>query len=669
MSTSSTNGELAESASSSGRKRRIALQTAIARSPPRMPDVHVQAEGVVAPDDVAEQLVVAPVVRRVDDPLVLPAAPRMRAGRAEQDALLARERVQLRAPLGHLRGRPRRSRRSGRCAPRPRTRSARRRGAPRPRCRAPPPAGPRSGSTSSSVSGSRSANSSSTATREVGAVLERVARERELLLGERASVPRPCGRRLPAHRSRRGDQRPARAGARRPTPTTSARRPRAARPSRSALAVRGAAARAAPRASPAGRRRRRSRTRPGGAAARGYSSSSPAATSASPEWRATSGGQPAAAASAATIPNASGKIDGTTATSASGSRWTRWRCSSGPVKSVCPSGSVRASCSSARAVVAEADDHGARVEPAQRLEQQLHALVLDQLPEVDDDRPVAGEERGEPLGVALVRQPLARRCRGSAGRARASVEQRRERLVTRLRARTRRRRRPGGTSNTGSTGPTTSSSTSRMCARADEGRLRAPRATRAPHCSSRGRPRIEYSSSEPCALTRNGSPLAAPTGAPISTWFAKTRSAGSELAQRRRVRLDVARALVLGEVLQQPRLEPLVAVEHEHRQQPARQLGPHDPGAAEVVVARAAAPGRRRSRRARLDSTRARAPACRRSTRSRRAGTRARAGSSTRPANAPRGAASAGFARARPPRVATCRKGGPWGETEGFHPR
>ena len=41
-------------------------------------DVHVQPEGVVAPDDVAEQLVVAAVVRRVDDPLVLPAAPRVR---------------------------------------------------------------------------------------------------------------------------------------------------------------------------------------------------------------------------------------------------------------------------------------------------------------------------------------------------------------------------------------------------------------------------------------------------------------------------------------------------------------------------------------------------------------------------------------------------------------
>ncbi len=64
----------------------------------------------------------------------------------------------------------------------------------------------------------------------------------------------------------------------------------------------------------------------------GYSASSPSATSASPECRATRGGQPADAASAATIPNASGKIDGTTQASASASRWTRCRCSSGPVK-------------------------------------------------------------------------------------------------------------------------------------------------------------------------------------------------------------------------------------------------------------------------------------------------------------------------------------------------
>ena len=102
MSTSSTNGELADSASSSGRNRRIALQTAIARSHAADADVDVEAEGVVPPGDVAEQLVVAAVVRRVDDPLVLPAAPRMRAGCAEREAELARDRCELRAALHDL---------------------------------------------------------------------------------------------------------------------------------------------------------------------------------------------------------------------------------------------------------------------------------------------------------------------------------------------------------------------------------------------------------------------------------------------------------------------------------------------------------------------------------------------------------------------------------------
>ena len=60
------------------------------------------------------------------------------------------------------------------------------------------------------------------------------------------------------------------------------------------------------------------------------------------------------------------------------------------------------------AVVAEADDHGAGVDLLQRLEQDVDALVVEELPEVDDRRLVAGEERGEPLGVALVRQPLVR---------------------------------------------------------------------------------------------------------------------------------------------------------------------------------------------------------------------------------------------------------------------
>src|SRR5579884_2097265 len=63
------------------------------------------------------------------------------------------------------------------------------------------------------------------------------------------------------------------------------------------------------------------------------------------------------------------------------------------------------------AVVAEADDHRPRVEVAQRLEQELHALVLDQLPEVDDGRLLPGEERGQALRVPLVREPLVRAAR------------------------------------------------------------------------------------------------------------------------------------------------------------------------------------------------------------------------------------------------------------------
>src|SRR5579862_2699363 len=64
----------------------------------------MQPERVVAPDDIAQDLVVAAVVRCIDDPLVLPPRPRVRAGRAEQEPVLARKRLELRAPLAHHRG-------------------------------------------------------------------------------------------------------------------------------------------------------------------------------------------------------------------------------------------------------------------------------------------------------------------------------------------------------------------------------------------------------------------------------------------------------------------------------------------------------------------------------------------------------------------------------------
>ena len=61
-----------------------------------------------------------------------------------------------------------------------------------------------------------------------------------------------------------------------------------------------------------------------------------------------------------------------------------------------------------------------------------------------------------------------------------------------------------------------------------------------------------------------------------------------ELAERPDVRLDIRAPLLGGEVLEQPRLEPLVAVEHEHRQEPVRQLRPDDARPAQVVAARVA---------------------------------------------------------------------------------
>src|SRR5262249_33933928 len=62
------------------------------------------AEAVVPPDDVLEDLVVPSVVRRVDDPLVLPAAPRMCSGRRKRDVEAAGELGQLLTPLDHRAG-------------------------------------------------------------------------------------------------------------------------------------------------------------------------------------------------------------------------------------------------------------------------------------------------------------------------------------------------------------------------------------------------------------------------------------------------------------------------------------------------------------------------------------------------------------------------------------
>ena len=244
--------------------------------------------------------------------------------------------------------------------------------------------------------------------------------------------------------------------ARRRAPTTTARRrrgaPASATPaplvgqassaSQLACEVVGVAGREARRGSPAGTRPRgppRSPRAPSGA--RRAAASRPAA------------------ASAATIPNASGKIDGTTVTSQSGIRWTRWRCSSGPVKSV-RGGAIRLEL---LAVVAEADDDR-RARRAGAARRRAHGRPCCR---------AASRSRGRSARRSRTTPRAARRCpRRAAARSRSpgfggsrrhSVEQRGERDVALLRAGTRRRRRRAAPRARARRGPTTSSSTSRMC--------------------------------------------------------------------------------------------------------------------------------------------------------------------------------------------------------------
>ena len=84
------------------------------------------------------------------------------------------------------------------------------------------------------------------------------------------------------------------------------------------------------------------------------------------------------------------------------------------------------------AVVAEADDDRLRVEPVHCLEQQVDALVVQELPEIEHRGLVTGEKALEPCSVALVRQPFVRVARVGWVAA-ALVEQVAQRLVAGLR--------------------------------------------------------------------------------------------------------------------------------------------------------------------------------------------------------------------------------------------
>ena len=89
-------------------------------------------------------------------------------------------------------------------------------------------------------------------------------------------------------------------------------------------------------------------------------------------------------------------------------------------------------------------------------------------------------------------------------------------------------------------------------------------------------------------MTRNGAPARGTDRTAHQHVVCEHEVGGEQLAERRRVRIDVCRLLGVGEVLQELRLEPGVAVHHEHGQQTVRQVDVHDPRTAEVVLLRRA---------------------------------------------------------------------------------
>ena len=213
----------------------------------------------------------------------------------------------------------------------------------------------------------------------------------------------------------------------------------------------------------------------------------------------------------------------------------------------------------------------------------MHPLLLDQLAEVDDDGLLGLEEAREPGGVALVGQPLL----GVAG-VRRVVPRLLER-APRARARaapgpTRRRRRPAAPRPRVARGRRPPRGRCGCAPSRRRSRARSASAS-APQAESSALPRIEYSSSEPCALTANGAPVAAPDRPTEEDVVREDDVGGQERAERRRVRVDPAVELVPGAILDPLHVVALVAVDHERGQQPA-DVGSERLRGAEVVPLR-----------------------------------------------------------------------------------
>ena len=222
------------------------------------------------------------------------------------------------------------------------------------------------------------------------------------------------------------------------------------------------------------------------------------------------------------------------------------------------------------AVVAEADDQAARVEAAQSLEEDVDALVTEELAHVDDDRPGLGEELREPVGVSLVREslfPVARVRRVAP----ALLEQRGQRLFARLRP---------------------------ELVDVDAGRHLVDVVYGADHLVQHLADVLRADDDGLCARERLSRPSGQVGSAadrvlelrPVHLHDVRDPGRGGDgpahqrvvreeeigrqqLAQRGRVRLGVPLALVRRPLGQQLRTKALIAVEDEHREQPAGKLG------------------------------------------------------------------------------------------------
>ena len=156
----------------------------------------------------------------------------------------------------------------------------------------------------------------------------------------------------------------------------------------------------------------------------------------------------------------------------------------------------------------------------------MDALVAEELPEVDDGRLVAGEERREPLARSPRRGAARSRCPDSAGRAAPRRRARRSAVVARLRP-------PLVDVDAGRNLVHAVDVAAHLLddladvRRADERRPSRARAPLSPTPRARAGRASSTRAPSRAPSRRSGAPVARPTAPPRSTWLQRTRSAGS----------------------------------------------------------------------------------------------------------------------------------------------